>query len=124
MSEAEPKERHPYRSAQLREGPRGAPIDERAVTHVIAALGALVSGVVASAVGLRPIAFLLIFGACAVWILWAVPYAMYLVCRGRWSWLSTRHHVTASRVDARYRGGGLRIGGRRSSPSERGATRS
>lgn len=98
MFEAEPKQRHPYRSAQLREGRWRAPIDGHAVTHVLAALGALASGVVASAVGLRPITFLLIFGACAVWILWAVPYVMYLMCRGRWSWLSTRRHVTASLV--------------------------
>lgn len=98
MSESEPKQRHPYRRAHLREGRWGAPIDGHMVTHVVAALGALASGIVAIAADVRPIAFLLIFGACAVWALWAVPYATYLVCRGRWSWLSTRRHVTASLV--------------------------
>jgi len=98
MSEAELTKHHPYRSAQLHEGRRGVPVDGRVVMHVIAALGALASGVVACAVGLRSIAIFLLFGTCAVWILWAAPYAVYLVCRGRWSWLSTRRHVTASLV--------------------------
>lgn len=98
MSEAEPRQLYPYRSAQLREGHRRSLIVGHVVTHIIAVLGVFASGVLAAAVGLRPATLLLIFGACAVWILWAVPYAIYLACRGRRSWLSARRHFAASIV--------------------------
>jgi hypothetical protein len=95
MSEAELKKRHPYRSVQFRVGRRGPPIDGRVVKHVSAALGALASGVVACAAGLWPIAVVIFYGAFTTWLLWVVPYAVYLACGGRWNWRSTHRYVAA-----------------------------
>lgn len=120
MPEAEPKQRHPYRSVRFPKGRRGLPVEGR---HVIAALGTLAAGVIACAAGLWPIAVVLFFGAFTTWLFWAVPYAVYLACGGRWSWLSTHRHVAALLVwMLRPRGGSRRLHlGRRSPRASRAA---
>lgn len=98
MSELERKPHHPYRSVRLPEGRRAGPIDGPVAQHSILASAVLGSGGVAYASEQWSFVYFLLGGVCSVWMLWAVPYAVYLACRGRWSWLSTRRHVAVSIV--------------------------